>query len=66
MTLLERYREKIEDGKAELLIKQPKRKFKELPEIYEEKIISLSEEKVEEIRLNIFDLESIDYLKKVF
>ena len=66
MTLLERDREKIEEGKTELLLKQLNRKFKELPKIYEEKIMNLSEEKVEEIGLNIFDLESIEDLKKFF
>ena len=66
MTLLERDREKIEEGKTELLLKQLNRKFKELLKIYEEKIMNLSEEKVEEIGLNIFDLESIEDLKKFF
>lgn len=48
------------EGKAELLIKQLKKRFKELPVSYEEKVKSLSEEVIEEIAINIFDLKNIE------
>ena len=53
-----------EEGKAELLLKQLKRKLKDISEDYEEKIMNLSEDKIDEIGLDIFDLECIDDLEK--
>ncbi len=50
MTLLERDREKIEEGKVELLIKQLIKKFKIIPDEYKDKLKSLSEENIELIR----------------
>lgn len=76
MTLLERDREKIEEGiekgieqgieigKADLLIKQLSKRFKELPESYIEKIKLLSEDKLEEIGMDIFDMNNIEDLEK--
>lgn len=74
MTLLERDREKIEEGieqgieigKADLLIKQLNKKFKNLPELYVEKIKELQEDKIEEIGMDIFDMNSVDDLNKYF
>ena len=70
MTLLERDREKIEEGreegKAEILIKQLSKKFKSLPKEYIDKILGLSGEKLEQIALDIFDLEKIEDLDKYF
>ena len=70
MTLLERDREKIEEGieigKLETLIKLLTKKFKEIPECYMEEIKSLSEDKLDEIILDIFDMNSIEDLKKYF
>lgn len=74
MTLLERDREKIEQGieqgieigKAELLIKLLTKKFKTLPKLFVEKIKSLPEDKLEEISMDIFDMNSIEDLKKFF
>lgn len=66
MTLLERDREKIEEGKAELLIKLLTKKFKTLPKLFIEKIKSLPEDKLEEISMDIFDMNSIEDLKKYF
>ena len=74
MTLLERDREKIEEGieqgieigKADLLIKQLNKKFENLPELYVEKIKELQEDKLEEIGMDIFDMNSVDDLKKYF
>ena len=66
--LLERDREKIEEGreegKAELLVKQLERKLKEIPENYKKLIMNLQEEKIDEIGLNIFDIEKIEELDK--
>lgn len=70
MTLLERDREKIEEGieigKSELLIKMLIKKFKNLPELYAEKIKELQEDKLEEIGMDIFDMNSVEDLNKYF
>lgn len=66
MTLLERDREKIEEGKVELLIKQLIKKFKVIPDEYKDKLKSLSEENIELIATEIFDMKSIEDLKKYF
>ena len=66
MTLLERDREKIEEGKVELLIKQLIKKFKIIPDQYKEKLKSLSEENIDLIATEIFDMKSIVDLKKYF
>lgn len=54
------------EGKTEILIKQLSRKFKSLPEEYIEKIKTLPESIVENIATDIFDLESLEDLKKYF
>jgi hypothetical protein len=64
--LLERDREKIEEGKVELLIKQLIKKFKIIPDEYKDKLKSLSEENIELIATEIFDMKSIEDLKKYF
>ncbi len=66
MTLLERDREKIEEGKVELLIKQLIKKFKIIPDEYKDKLKSLSEENIELIATEIFEMKSIEDLKKYF
>lgn len=58
--------EGAEKGKSELLIKQLTKKFKHLPEEYEDKIKGLSVEVLEEIAMDIFELEKVDDLKKYF
>ncbi|MEW8995729.1 DUF4351 domain-containing protein [Clostridium sp.] len=54
----------LEKGKAELLIKQLMKKFKILPDEYKEKIRSLSGDVIEHIGTEIFDMESLEDLKK--
>lgn len=66
MTLLERDREKIEEGKVELLIKQLYKKFGKVPKEYEEKLEKLSSQVIETIATDIFDLEKIEDLEKYF
>lgn len=79
MTLLERDREKIEEGrqqgreegreegkeegKAELLLKLLTKKFKEIPQDYKDKIMTLPEERIDAIGLDIFDLTSVKDLE---
>ncbi|MEG0306457.1 MAG: DUF4351 domain-containing protein [Clostridium sp.] len=53
-------------GKSDLLIKQLIKKFKVLPNEYREKIEELSSEAIEVIGTEIFDMESIEELKKYF
>lgn len=60
------YDEGIEKGKAELLIKMLIKKFKIVPEEYKNKIMALSEAEIEAIGTEIFDINSIDELKKYF
>lgn len=59
-------KEGIEQGKVELLIKQLIRKFKIIPDEYKDKIKFLSEENIELIATEIFDMKSIEDLKKYF
>ena len=54
------------EGKTELLIKQLFRKFKKLPEEYKNKICSLSNESIEQIANDIFDLEKVEDLEQYF
>lgn len=70
MTLLERDKEKIEEGKeegkTELLIKLLIKKFKNMPKKYEEKLEKLPPQVIEAIATDIFDLEKIEDLEKYF
>ncbi|MCE5219853.1 MAG: Rpn family recombination-promoting nuclease/putative transposase [Clostridium sp.] len=66
MTLLERDREKIEEGKVELLIKLLYKKFGKVPKEYEDKLEKLSSQVIETIATDIFDLEKIEDLEKYF
>ena len=63
------YEEGIEKGieKAkEMLIKQLIKKFKIVPEEYKKKIMELPQDVIEVIGTEIFDINSIDELKKYF
>lgn len=60
------YEEGREEGKSELLIKQLIKKFKIVPEEYKKKLITLSQDTIEVIGTEIFDMESIEDLKKYF
>ena len=65
--MIEEMKAKAEkEGKAELLIKQLIRKFKELPDEYKKILRTLSEKTIDEIGIQIFDMESIEELKKYF
>lgn len=66
MTLLERDREKIEEGKVELLMKLLYKKFGKVPKEYEDKLKKLSSQVIETIATDIFDLEKIEDLEKYF
>ncbi|GKU24374.1 hypothetical protein CFOLD11_12000 [Clostridium folliculivorans] len=55
-----------DEGKAEILIKLLNKKFKKLPQEYEEKIKNLSSEKIELIATDIFDLERVEDLENYF
>ncbi|GEQ22381.1 hypothetical protein CBU02nite_28870 [Clostridium butyricum] len=70
MTLLERDKEKIEEGKeegkTELLIKLLIKKFKNMPKKYKEKLEKLPPQVIEAIATDIFDLEKIEDLEKYF
>lgn len=52
------------EGKSDLLIKQLTKKFKILPDEYKNKIMTLPEEKLEIIGVEIFDINSVEDLKK--
>lgn len=56
----------IAQGKAKILINQFKKKFKEVPDFYQNEIMKLSSEKLDEISIDIFDIENIEELKKYF
>jgi len=56
----------IEKGKADLLIKLLIKKFKIVPDEYKKKIMTLSQDTIEVIGTEIFDMNSIDELKKYF
>ncbi|SFB10275.1 protein of unknown function [Clostridium frigidicarnis] len=53
-------------GKAELLIKQLRKKFKSLPKDYEDKIITLPENILEIIAEEIFGMDNVEDLEKYF
>lgn len=55
-----------EEGKVDLLIKQLIKKFKIVPEEYKIKLMNLPKETIEIIGTEIFDMESIDELKRYF
>ena len=57
-------KEGMEKGKAELLMKVLIAKFKSIPENYENKIKELPDKVLDEIASNIFDMNSIEDLKK--
>ena len=48
------------EGQAEMLLKQLKKRFGEIPEDMEIRIKKLTEDKLEQLAEAIFDLESID------
>jgi flagellar biosynthesis/type III secretory pathway protein FliH len=54
------------EGKVEMLIKLLLKRFKDLPSNYNEKIRSLSEETIEKILTDIFDIENIEDIEKYF
>ncbi|HEY8889692.1 MAG TPA: Rpn family recombination-promoting nuclease/putative transposase [Clostridium sp.] len=54
----------IAEGKAELLINQLMKKFNGLSDYYIEKIKCLPEDVIQQIGTDIFDLESVDDIKK--
>lgn len=54
------------EGKIDLLIKQLIKKFKIVPEEYKKKLMTLPKETIEVIGTEIFDMESVDELKKYF
>ena len=56
----------IEKGKTDLLIKQLIKKFKIVPDDYKKKLMTLSQDTIEVIGTEIFDMESIEELKKYF
>jgi hypothetical protein len=59
-------REGMETGKAELLIKLLSKKFKKLPEGYEEKIKKLPTATIELIATDIFEIEALEDLERYF
>lgn len=56
----------IEKGKTDLLIRQLIKKFKIVPDEYKKKLMTLSQDTIEVIGTEIFDMESIEDLKKYF
>ncbi|AWI04579.1 DUF4351 domain-containing protein [Clostridium drakei] len=54
------------EGKAELLLKLLTKKFIKMPEEYKKKIKELSDETLEIIGLEIFDMKDIKELEKYF
>lgn len=50
----------ISQGKIELIARQLKKKFKTLPKSYEEKLSQATEETVDKIAEDIFDIEDLD------
>ncbi|MEW9094127.1 MAG: DUF4351 domain-containing protein [Clostridiaceae bacterium] len=57
-------KEGMKEGKAEILIKQLIKKFKSIPEEYKQRIKALDEETIDVIATDIFDIDSLDELKK--
>lgn len=65
--MIDEMKEKAEkNGEVKLLIKQLTKKFKVFPDEYKIKLNEISEEKIEKLAEDIFDLESIEDLKKYF
>ena len=60
------YEEGIEKGKTDLLIRQLIKKFKIVPDEYKKKLTTLSQDTIEVIGTEIFDMETIEDLKKYF
>ncbi len=58
--------EGIAEGKAELVIKLLIKKFKNIPNVYKENIRKLSEETIDVIATDIFDIGSLEELEKYF
>ena len=56
----------IKKGKAELLIKQLLKKFKNLPAEYEDKIMNLPINAIDKIGMDIFDINSVEELEEYF
>lgn len=56
----------IEKGKLDLLIKLLIKKFKIVPEEYKKQLMTLPQETIEIIGTEIFDMKSIEELKKYF
>lgn len=61
-----RLNEAKKEGKADLLIKQLISKFKSLPNEYRKKLQDMPEETLEIIGTEIFDMKSVEDLKKYF
>ncbi|MDZ4957201.1 DUF4351 domain-containing protein [Clostridium perfringens] len=55
-----------EEGKAEMLIRLLVKKFKFVPDEYKKKIRKLSEESIDVIATDIFDIEKIEDVEKYF
>ena len=53
-------------GKSELVINQLIMKFKVVPDNYKKKLMTLPEKTIDEIGTQIFEMESIEELKKYF
>ena len=56
----------IEKGKVDLLIRQLIKKFKIVPEDYKKQLMKLPQETIEIIGTEIFDMKSVEELKKYF
>ena len=59
-------KETEKESKSELLIKQLIKKFKILPDEYKNKLRNLPSKTIDDIGIDIFDLESVEDLKKYF
>lgn len=55
-----------EEGKAELLVMQLLKRFKKIPEDYQNKIKGLSPAALEILAIDIFELEKVEDLEKYF
>lgn len=54
------------EGKDEILIKQLIKKFKAVPNEYKEKIKKMSEETIDVIATDIFEIEKVEDLERYF
>jgi hypothetical protein len=59
-------KEGIKEGKVEILVKILRKKFGVLPQDYENKIRKLSEEVIDRITTDIFDISNVEELNKYF